>query len=362
MPLRMNKANSNTRTRGGFSAIELLITATILSVVTGVGVMGINHARASVNLSGAAREYAAYIEKARIHSIRSHADDESERAKIVIGDDKASYTVTMDLDGDGVMDSKTVTLPDGVTFSTVETIAFDWRGRTLNTVGGITESNAQVSIALVGAYDSVSIDVTGSGDITVDSVVFDDEVPNVRLNVGDLASSTTSSSTGTTTSTTGGTTSNPTTLPTPDNTANPNPTPDTRTNPTPTPTPTATATPTPTPTATPTPSATPTPAATPTATPIPSVCSLSVDLPQLVLTKDGNGTIKVGHDAGTSLTITGTSSKNSEIQVSPSAATVLSGGVGQFTIKSKKSIGTYSVTFSTSCGSKTVTVLVVSLL
>ncbi len=82
MGMLKNKANSNTlRTGGGFSAIELLITATILTIVTGFGLMGITRARASVRLSGAAREYASYIEKARIHSIRSHADDASRKSK-----------------------------------------------------------------------------------------------------------------------------------------------------------------------------------------------------------------------------------------------------------------------------------------
>ncbi len=100
--------------------------------------MGITRARASVRLSGAAREYASYIEKARVFSIRSHADDAAERATIAINDDQSSYDVTMDLDGDGDMDTRTITLPNGVTFDTVETIAFDWRGRTWNTVGGIT--------------------------------------------------------------------------------------------------------------------------------------------------------------------------------------------------------------------------------
>ncbi len=366
MGIRNNKANSNKRTGGGFSSIELIITATILSIVTGVGVMGITRARASVNLSGAAREYASYIEKARLHSIRSHADDENERARITISDDRTSYTVTLDLDGDGTMETRTVTLPDGVTFSTAETIAFDWRGRTWNTVGVSTESNAQVSIRLVGTYDSVSIDVTGSGDITVNSEVFDDEVPNVNLHVGDLASSSTSS-TGTTSPTTP--TTEPTPLATPDNTANPNPTPTPGggdTLPAPTPTPSATATPVPTPTATPTASPTatprPSPAATPVSTPMPTSCALSISLPQLVLTKDGTGVIKVGHDAGVNLTITGISSKSSDVQVSPGALTVASGGVGSFTIKSKKTIGTYSVTFSTVCGTKTVSVLVISLL
>jgi Tfp pilus assembly protein FimT len=355
MGIRQTKANSNTRTGGGFSAIELLITATILSVVTGVGFMGVTRARASVRLSGAAREYAGYIEKARIHSIRTHADDDSEQAKIVISEDRTSYTVTMDLDGDGVMDSRTVKLPDGVKFETVETIAFDWRGRTLNTVGGVTEQNAQVSIRLDGDYDSASIDITGSGDITMNSEVFDDEVPNVRLKVGELTSDATPAPTPATE--TPLPTPTPDSLPTPDNGANPDPTPVPSpdlggTNPTPTPTPSSS----PAPTATPT----PTPDAVPTPTPAPAVCTLSVDSAKLILTLDGTATLKVSHDAGASLTITGTSSKPSDLQVTPGSQTVASGTAASFTIKSKRILGSYSATFSTSCGSKTVPVTVIS--
>lgn len=356
MGIRYNKANSNTRMGGGFSAIELLITTTILSVVTGVGVMGVNRARASVRLSGAAREYAAYIEKARIHSIRSHADNEDERAKIIISEDKTSYTVIMDLDGDGVLDSRTITLPDGVAFDTVETISFDWRGRTWHTVGDVTEPNAQVSIRLVGTYESSSIDITGSGDITLNSEVFDDDVPNVTLKVGDLSSDATPVATPV--GETPAPTPTPDTVPTPDGGATPDPTP--------LPTPDVIdeiPVPTPSPAATPTPAATPvpTPDAVPTPTPVPAVCSLSVDTSRLILTLDGSSAIKVSHDAGTSLTITGTSSKASDLQVSPGSQLVAPGSTASFTIKSKRALGTYTVTFSTSCGTKSATVLVVSL-
>ena len=185
--MQKSKANKNTpRKLRGFSTMELIITATILTIVTGLGLMGISRAKASVRLAGSAREYASYIEKARVYSIRRHADNAATRANIAINDDKASYNVTMDLDGDGGMDTRTINLPSGITFETVETIGFDWRGRTWNTVGGDTTSNAQVSITLKYGSDAISIDVTGSGDITIDSKVFDDSVPTVNLKVGDL--------------------------------------------------------------------------------------------------------------------------------------------------------------------------------
>lgn len=348
MGIRKNKANSNTRRVGGFSAIELLITAAVLAIVTGVGVMGVSRARASVRLSGAAREYASHIEKARIFSIRSHADNAAERANVAIADDKTGYSVTMDLDGDGVMDTRQVSLPSGVAFDSVETIAFDWRGRTWNTVAGITTANAQVSIRLKDSYESVSIDVTGSGDITINSKVFDDQVPNVSLNVDDLASGATPVAT-------------PVGVPTPSPVAVPTPDPGVIPVPDPLPLPNPGGIlplPTPTPTPTPAPVATPTPTPTPTPAPTPAVCTITVDKATVLLSSDGTTTINVSHSAGIALTITGISSKPSDLQVNPGSLSVASGSSATFTIKSKKSIGAYSATFSTSCGQKVVPVIV----
>src|SRR5262245_24224978 len=168
MMMPRQKPPMKTRKRNGFSIIEVLVMMTIITIVTAFGLLGVSRARASVRLSGAAREYASYVEKARIHSIRRHADDASQRASVAINDSKTSYNVTMDLTGDGTMDTRTVPLPSDVSFETVETISFDWRGRTMNTVAGVTTANAQVSIRLLNTNESVSVDVTGSGDVTID--------------------------------------------------------------------------------------------------------------------------------------------------------------------------------------------------
>ena len=351
-----SKANTQTtRTAGGFSVIELVVVVTILSIVTGFGVMGIKNAKASIRLSGAAREYASYIEKARMYSVRTHADDASQRANVAINDNQTSYNVSLDLDGDGVLDTKTIPLPDGVTFKSVETIAFDWRGRTWNTANGVTMPYAQVSIILKNEIGTVSVDVTGSGDVTIDSAVFDDKVPDVSLNVGDLASGATPTPTPASTST-------------PVPTTEATPTPDITTNPSPTPTPDSgglsgnpTPTPSSTPTPTPTPSPSPSPKATPKAspTPTPEVCSVTADQVLLIIHQDGSGTIKISTSSSTSQTISATSSKPSDLQVTPNNQTVTAGGSASFTVKSKKSLGVFSVTFSTGCGSKTVPVTVI---
>lgn len=359
MPRQMKKAPSQTRRRNGFSAIELIGTAAVLAIVTAFGLIGISKARANVRLSGAAREFASYVEKARVFSIRRHADDAAERASVVINADQASYDVTMDLDGDGGNDTRTVTLPSGITFDTVESISFDWRGRTLSTVSGVTTPNSQVSIRLVSSDDSISVDVTGSGDITVDSQVFDDAVPTVSLNVGDLAAG--SSGAGTTSPSTSEPTSSPTATPIlPDVTDQvPTPTPVIEVGdglPVATPTPSATATPTPGPT----PSSLPTPAATPAVTPTPTIpCTINTDKIAVIMGSNGTATIKVSHDANTSISIMGISSKPSALQVTPGGAqTVGANSVTTFTVKSKGSLGIYSVTFSSSCGSKAVAVTV----
>ena len=343
-----SKANS------GFSVIELVVVVTILSIVTGFGVLGIKNAKASIRLSGAAREYASYIEKARMYSVRTHADDASQRANVAINDNQTSYNVSLDLDGDGVLDTKTIPLPDGVTFKSVETIAFDWRGRTWNTANGVTMPYAQVSIVFKNEIGTVSVDVTGSGDVTIDSAVFDDKVPDVSLHVTDLASGATST---TTTPATGTPTPTPDPSATPDGTTNPSPTPTPDSggvsgNPTPTPS----STPTPTPTSTPTPS----PAATPTprSTPAPEVCSVTADQVLLIIHQDGSGTIKISTSSSSSQTVSATSSKPSDLQVTPNNQTVSAGGSASFTVKSKKSLGVFSVTFSTGCGSITVPVTV----
>ena len=356
MGMRKSKANlQTTRTGRGFSTVELVIVVTVMTIVTSFGVIGINRAKASIRLSGAAREYASYIERARLYSIRSHADNADERSKVVISDDKRSYNVSVDLDGDGVLDTRTIPLPDGIKFGTVETIAFDWRGRTWNTVGTTTTSNAQVSITLTNDVDSVSVDVTGSGDITIDSKVFDDEVPDVHLNVGDLASSATPTSTPISVATPA---ASPSSSVTPGGSvADPTATPDAGGGLAGNSTPTPTATPTPTPT--PTPTATPTPRPNATPTPTPEVCTVTADQALLVLHLDGSATIKISTSSASSQTISASSSKASELQVSPNNQSVSAGGTASFTVKSKKSAGVYSITFTTGCGSKTVPVTII---
>jgi hypothetical protein len=257
----------------------------------------------------------------------------------------------MDLDGDGGVDTRTITLPSDVVFETVETISFDWRGRTVSTVEGISTQNAQVSIRLQNSDDSISIDVTGSGDVTIDSQVFDDSVPNVTLNIGDLASGATPVPTATPSGTPSASpTATPIVPDVSDGVPTPTPILDENGLPVPTPSPVSTPTPSPSPTATPSPS--------PTATPV-IPCTINTDQISVIMGMQSTTTIKVSHSSTTSVAISASSSKASDLQVTPaSMQTVSAGGNATFTLKSKKTMGTYSVTFSAGCGSKTVPVII----
>ena len=354
--MNVKKTNFKTSRKGaGFSTIELIVTATVMTIVTAFGLLGISRAQASIRLAGAAREYASYIEKARVLSIRSHADDENERSTIAINENKTSYNITMDLDADGDLDTRTIALPDGVTFvGDAETIAFDWRGRTWNTQNGLTLPNAQVSIRLNNGVETVSIDVTGSGDVTINSAVFDDSVPNVTLNVSNLAANRTTT---TTTPTSPTTTENPSTPTTTTPATGTDPQPDTTDGTTTTDPSTTGTNPSPGSDATPTPTPSPSQSSNPHQD-IPAVCTVNADIATITLDLLGETTIKVSHDASVSLSVSASSSKPSELQVSGGTQTVASGGYALYTLKSKKLTGDYTVTFKTSCGEKKVTVSV----
>jgi hypothetical protein len=86
---------------------------------------------------------------------------------------------------------------------------------------------------------------------------------------------------------------------------------------------------------------------------------VTADQVLLIIHQDGSGTIKISTSSSTSQTISATSSKPSDLQVTPNNQTVTAGGSASFTVKSKKSLGVFSVTFSTGCGSKTVPVTVI---
>ena len=312
----------------GFSTLQLVITVAVMTIVAGFAVVSISRARDHVRLMNSARQFAAYVERARADSVRRHASVATAATVTVVDND--TYAIIMDWDGFGAVSTRNFNLEQGVRFTTIKSITFDWRGRIAN----------EESFGFDNGRDQVNVHITGSGDVTFDTERFYDALlPTTPV-----------------TGTGGGVTPEPGASPLPPAPpyATPTPTPDPNATPTPTPDPNATPTPTPD-LATPTP--TPDPNATPTPVPSPQPCTINAP-DSITIVSDGSSTVSVNRTNVTGTgTISATSSNTGQIQVSPASRTVSGTAAGSFTITVKKQSG--SITFSaTGCTSKTVDITV----
>jgi len=133
----------------GFAMLDLLIAATIVSIVISYALTEMVHAQTAALRHRAAQEFSSYLERARNDSIRRHATDPRQMARITILTNH-SYSVAIDANGDGVIDSpvmvnmaeQKVVLGDPAP----RTLMFDWLGRTVDSYLNVTqESSVTVS-------------------------------------------------------------------------------------------------------------------------------------------------------------------------------------------------------------------------
>ncbi len=206
--------------------MQMVITISIIAIVSTVGVLGINTARAEFRLQSSARLFSTYVEKARADSIRRHAATGAESSVETFGAGTSNYAVTMDY-GSGTVETRNFQLESGTVFMTAaQKVTFDWRGRLLVPCDVTKTCVFQVHSNYLSR--SVPVDVSGSGDITVGEQHFPDQrIPAVEISqvTGDVDPDPSPSSTPA---------------------VEESPSPD-EVDATPTPTPTPTATPTPTP-------------------------------------------------------------------------------------------------------------------
>lgn len=168
----MKRNNSTARRQHGFTIMQMVITIAIIAVVSTFGVIGIRTARAEFRLHNSARLFASYIEKARADSVRRHAASGSESSVEISGAGATAYTITMDF-GTGTVETRTFQLDPGLEFSTdALKVTFDWRGR-LTVPCPVTKSCVFQVFSQALQY-AVPVDVSGSGDITVDEQHFPD--------------------------------------------------------------------------------------------------------------------------------------------------------------------------------------------
>ena len=170
------KKKTKPSSAAGFSVVELVVVILVVTITTTFALVSFQKANRSFNLSGATRTLSAYLEKARVESVRRHGG-----ASVVI-DSTSSYTANIDFIGN-TPTPRTTTLPAGTSLSytlppsttsidpssTPITITYDWRGRTASTVLlTLTDSTAGIapSTVVVGPAGDLSSDTTVTGPVT----------------------------------------------------------------------------------------------------------------------------------------------------------------------------------------------------
>lgn len=147
----------------GFSMLEMLIVGAMITIMAGWALMSVASSQNSLRLANASSQLRSFMEKARADSIRRHARNASgsNAAASVQVTSASTYRATLDSNNDGNLETRDVSLPQGVTFTLVAgaplpSVAFDWRGRTAGNTS-LTLRN--------GTAAPVVVSISGSGDV-----------------------------------------------------------------------------------------------------------------------------------------------------------------------------------------------------
>lgn len=157
------------RDESGKSLIDLMIAVVVIGIVTSFAVVGAVAARDNLRLSNSARILSSYLEKTRLAAIRCHCTTTVQISST------GSYSITGPLRSPT---SETMTLPldRNVTFQGLTlplTITFDWRGRPDN----------DYHLAISNSQGTRTIDLSGGGDIKVNSTASYTYAPTIQANL-----------------------------------------------------------------------------------------------------------------------------------------------------------------------------------
>lgn len=162
----------------GFSVIQLVIVVAIIAIISVMATMSISRAQQDMRRENTIREFKAYLEKARLDSIRRHATSTTNQATVTLTASN-SYQVSMDFNYDGTISSsevRTVTIPADrqVQFSAGSatlpvTTRFDWRGRATSTQSDGTSVTPTFSISntVNNGSSATTLNLTSMGDASV---------------------------------------------------------------------------------------------------------------------------------------------------------------------------------------------------
>jgi Tfp pilus assembly protein FimT len=160
------------RPERGASIVELVIVLTLIGVISAFALVQVRSSRSALRVQNSVRQLASYMEKARIDAVRRHG------TSTVTFSNTRTYSVSMDFNGSGTATTRTFTFQDGVNLASSElpNVTFNWRGRTLT-----SGSSCVTTFAVADTMDhGLSVDVSGSGDVTVENQ--QPTLPNVTYN------------------------------------------------------------------------------------------------------------------------------------------------------------------------------------
>src|SRR6185369_759874 len=162
----------NRRRDRGVGIVELVIVLAIVGIVSTVALLQIRSSRSALRVQNSVRQLASYMEKARVDAVRRHG------TSTVSFTNTRTYSVTMDFNSSGSTSTRTFTFQDDVRLASSElpNVTFNWRGRTL-TAGSSCVTTFAVSD---NKNHGLSVDVSGSGDVTVENQ--QPTLPNVSYN------------------------------------------------------------------------------------------------------------------------------------------------------------------------------------
>ena len=145
----------------GAGVAELVIVLAIVVVVATFGFLEVRSSRSALRVQNSVRQLASYMEKARVDAVRRHGTSS------VSFSNTTTYAVTMDFNSSGSTTTRTFSFQDGVQLASADlpNVTFNWRGRTL-TSGSSCVTTFAVSDEL---EHGLSVDVSGSGDVTVEN-------------------------------------------------------------------------------------------------------------------------------------------------------------------------------------------------
>ncbi|HYG12138.1 MAG TPA: hypothetical protein VD835_19480, partial [Pyrinomonadaceae bacterium] len=171
----------------GFTLLQIVIVVAVIAIISTVALLGVASARAGQRRVNSARVLSAYLEKARVDSVRRRADGSAGNPLAAVSVLNANtYSVLLDFDHIGTTSTRTFTLEPGVTFANEAigvVIQFDWRGRT----GGDRLLEVFNSEYPNNPDFLTRVAVSGFGDVTLNDEVY---TPIVNSNTSGFASPT----------------------------------------------------------------------------------------------------------------------------------------------------------------------------